>query len=99
MCSGTGKIFAGIDRHALHEIFAVLREVAYCSATLTDTNGNMTSDGTNTYEWDAENRLIKINYPGIGNDSQFVYDGFGKTGEILGYSASSLTITRCFSWC
>jgi len=41
----------------------------------------------------------KINYPGIGNDSQFVYDGFGKTGEILEYSASSLTITRRFSWC
>ena len=64
-----------------------------------EANGNMTGDGTNTYEWDAENRLIKINYPGIGNDSQFVYDGFGKTGEILEYSASSLTITRRFSWC
>ena len=59
----------------------------------------MTSDGTNTYEWDAENRLIKINYPGNGNSSQFVYDGFGKTGEILEYSASSLTSTRRFSWC
>ncbi len=28
-----------------------------------DANGNMTSDGTNTYEWDAEDRLVKINYP------------------------------------
>ncbi|MDX1989692.1 MAG: hypothetical protein SFV17_23580 [Candidatus Obscuribacter sp.] len=27
----------------------------------------MTSDGTYTYEWDAENRLIKINYPGTSN--------------------------------
>lgn len=27
--SGTVKIFAGIDRHTLHEIFAVFREVAY----------------------------------------------------------------------
>jgi phage tail sheath gpL-like len=34
------------------------------SSTLTyDFNGNMTSDGTNTYQWDAENRLIQINYP------------------------------------
>ncbi len=44
----------------------------------------MTGDGTNTYEWDAENRLIKINYPGMGNNGQFVYDGFGKNVEILG---------------
>ena len=31
--------------------------------TLTyDLNGNMTNDGTNSYQWDAENRLIQINY-------------------------------------
>ena len=46
------------------------------SSTLTyDLNGNMTSDGTNEYAWDAENRLIKITYPGSENYSQFVYDG------------------------
>jgi hypothetical protein len=33
------------------------------STSLTyDANGNMTSDGTNSYQWDAENRLIKINF-------------------------------------
>lgn len=26
----------------------------------------------------------KINYPGMGNNGQFVYDGFGKNVEILG---------------
>ena len=26
----------------------------------------MTSDGTNAYSWDAENRLIQITYPGRG---------------------------------
>jgi len=32
-------------------------------ATLTyDANGNMTSDGTNSYAWDAEIRLVKITY-------------------------------------
>jgi hypothetical protein len=30
-----------------------------------DLNGNMTSDGTNSYSWDAENRLIQINYSGM----------------------------------
>ena len=29
-----------------------------------DLNGNLLSDGTNTYQWDAENRMIQINYPG-----------------------------------
>ncbi|HIA52074.1 MAG TPA: LysM peptidoglycan-binding domain-containing protein [Candidatus Melainabacteria bacterium] len=41
------------------------------SSTLTwDANGNMTSDGTNTYKWDAENRLIEIDYPGANNYSR-----------------------------
>jgi hypothetical protein len=29
-----------------------------------DLNGNMTSDGSNSYAWDADNKLIKITYPG-----------------------------------
>ena len=37
----------------------------------------MTSDGTNSYAWDAENRMIKITYPGSSNFSSFVYDGLG----------------------
>ncbi|MDR3616413.1 MAG: hypothetical protein P4L53_22825, partial [Candidatus Obscuribacterales bacterium] len=38
------------------------------STSLTyDLNGNTTSDGTNSYLWDAENRLIQINYAGLPN--------------------------------
>ena len=29
-----------------------------------DLNGNMTSDGTRTYEWDAENRLVAVKQGG-----------------------------------
>jgi hypothetical protein len=29
-----------------------------------DLNGNLLNDGINTYQWDIENRLIQINYPG-----------------------------------
>lgn len=47
-----------------------------------DANGNMTSDGTNSYEWDAENRLIKITYPGTGNTSQFSFDPLGRNARI-----------------
>ena len=60
-----------------------------------DKNGNMTSDGTNTYQWDPENRLTKITYPGSGNYSNFTYDGFGscvKIGESTGN-------TTQFIWC
>jgi RHS repeat-associated protein len=69
------------------------------SSTLTfDANGNMTSDGTNTYQWDAENRLIQINYPGTGNYSQFIYDGFRKNVEIIETTSGSITSTKQFIW-
>jgi RHS repeat-associated protein len=64
-----------------------------------DANGNMTSDGTNTYEWDAENRLIKITYPGTGNNSQFIYDGLDRCVKIVEQSGGSTTNTKQFVWC
>jgi RHS repeat-associated protein len=64
-----------------------------------DLNGNMTSDGTNTYQWDAENRLIQINYPGTGNNSQFTYDGFDRCIEIAEMSGGTTTSTKQFVWC
>ena len=63
-----------------------------------DLNGNMTSDGTNSYSWDAENRLIEIVYPGSGNNSQFAYDGLGRNVQILEYVSSSLSSTKHFVW-
>jgi RHS repeat-associated protein len=40
-----------------------------------DTNGNMTSDGTHSYTWDARNRLSQID---SGTTASFVYDPFGR---------------------
>jgi len=38
-----------------------------------DANGNMTSDGTRTFEWDARNQLVAVN---VGaHRSEFTYDG------------------------
>lgn len=46
------------------------------SATLAyDANGNLTSDGINTYSWDARNQLVGIS--GAVNAS-FQYDSFGR---------------------
>jgi len=38
-----------------------------------DADGNLTNDGTNTYTWDARNRLLTV-----GNAASFVYDGSGR---------------------
>jgi len=43
-----------------------------------DLNGNLTNDGAHTYQWDAANRLVSINYTGTQKSSQFTYDGMGR---------------------
>jgi YD repeat-containing protein len=40
-----------------------------------DNNGNLLSDGTNTYTWDARNHLAAISG---GSTASFTYDGFGR---------------------
>jgi RHS repeat-associated protein len=40
-----------------------------------DLNGNLTSDGTNTYTWDARNRLVAITGP---VSASFLYDAVGR---------------------
>jgi RHS repeat-associated protein len=42
-----------------------------------DSNGNLTSDGTKTYEWDAENRLTAVK-EGANTLASFTYDGKGR---------------------
>lgn len=49
---------------------------AFNGATLSyDANGNLRSDGTNTYTWDARNHLTAISG---GAAASFVYDAFGR---------------------
>src|SRR6266705_4250151 len=54
-----------------------------------DLNGNMTSDGTHSYAWDARNRLNQID---LGNTASFTYDPFGRraTKNILATTTSFL---------
>jgi RHS repeat-associated protein len=54
-----------------------------------DLNGNMTSDGTHSYSWDARNRLNQID---TGNTASFTYDPLGRrvTKNILGTSTTFL---------
>jgi RHS repeat-associated protein len=63
-----------------------------------DLTGNMTSDGTNAYKYDAENRLVEIDYPGTGNSSQLTYDGLGQNVQIVENVGGTITSTRQFVW-
>ena len=42
-----------------------------------DKNGNLTSDGSKTYRWDAENRLTGVTIPGVGE---------GTTSTVVSYA-------------
>lgn len=56
---------------------AANRQTAFGSQSLTyDVDGNLTSDGINSYGWNARNQLVSITGPGL--DATFQYDGFGK---------------------
>ena len=70
--------------------------------TLTyDQNGNLssvvTATSTNTYEWDAADRLVAIN---MGtNRSEFTYDGSGRRTQIVEKQNGSVVSTKKFLWC
>jgi RHS repeat-associated protein len=74
-----------------------------------DANGNLTSDGTNTYTWNARNQLVFISgglaasfqydpfgrrvSKTIGGTTQFLYDGANPVQEISGTSAPANLLT------
>ncbi len=69
------------------------------TASLTfDANGNMTSDGVNSFSWDAEDRLIKVTYPGSNNFSSFTFDPLSRNVKIVETVSGSVTDTKQFVW-
>jgi RHS repeat-associated protein len=70
-----------------------------------DANGNLTSDGTNTYIWNARNQLVSISggtsasfqydpfgrrvSKTIGGTMQYLYDGVNPVQELSGTTASA----------
>jgi RHS repeat-associated protein len=61
-----------------------------------DANGNMTSDGSRTYAWDAENILIKITEGTKTTDLE--YDGFHHGTRILERNGATTLSDRRFIW-
>jgi RHS repeat-associated protein len=66
-----------------------------------DTDGNLTSDGSRNYTWDAENRLVGITYPSQpGKQTAFVYDGMGRRTAIISTPAGGgSAVTIWYVWC
>jgi RHS repeat-associated protein len=63
-----------------------------------DPDGNLVSDSTLTYGWDAANRLTTINYPS-GAHSTFAYDGQGRRVLIIETGSSGgVTSTKNLVW-
>lgn len=82
--------------------------LTFGSRTLTyDANGNLTNDGTNTYTWDARNRLASMTgasfvYDGLGrrvnktingNSTSFLYDGQNPVQELAGKKGTANLLT------
>jgi RHS repeat-associated protein len=73
-------------------------DVSGSSKTFTfDANGNMTSDGTRTFEWDAENRLLAVNQGTLR--SEFTYDGNSRRVRETNKNASVVISDSRFLWC
>jgi YD repeat-containing protein len=66
-----------------------------------DANGNLLSDGQRAYNWDAEDRLIQITYPGeAGKQTDFVYDGLDRRTAIIRTPAGGGgAVTTSYVWC
>jgi len=71
-----------------------------------DDNGNCTgyttASGSVSYDWDAEDRLVKITQTSTGNPtlvSEFTYDGFSRWVQIVEKSNGATTSTKRFIWC
>ena len=64
---------------------------------LYDLDGNLTNDGSKTYEWDAANRCTAINQG--THRTEFTYDGTSRRAKIVEKDNGSVTGTKQFVWC
>jgi RHS repeat-associated protein len=62
--------------------------------------GNTTSgDGTKSYKWDAENRMVEIDYVGSMAKSKFTYDGVSRRVIDAETAANGTVTTTRYLWC
>lgn len=61
-----------------------------------DANGNLTSDGARTFEWDAEDRLLAVNAG--THRSEFTYNGSGQRVRFVEKDNGTVTSDSWFVW-
>jgi RHS repeat-associated protein len=90
----SGKVYTANNLNQLDSVSILNGNSQSAPVAITyDANGNMTYDGDKqTFEWDAANRLIAINYIDSGNRTEFAYDGLGRRVRITEYG-SAVTAT------
>jgi hypothetical protein len=62
-----------------------------------DANGNLTSDGTRTFEWDARNQLVA--WTENSHRMEYSYDGFGRRTYAKELSGTATMAEKRFVWC
>lgn len=91
------------DGHELAKHYQVATLAGEAKTLAYDLNGNMTSDGTLQFDWDAANRLVKVTQlnPGEGNPahtSEFTYDGLWRRVRMLEKLGETIVADRKFIW-
>ncbi len=62
-----------------------------------DANGNLTSDGTRSFEWDARNQLVAVT---VGTHrSEFIYDGLQRRVRQVEKDSGATTADTWVLWC
>jgi RHS repeat-associated protein len=61
-----------------------------------DANGNLTSDGTRTFEWDVENRLLAVNSG--THRSEFTYDGLDRRVRMIEKESGAIVRDAYVFW-
>ncbi|MGH9461178.1 MAG: RHS repeat domain-containing protein, partial [Vicinamibacteria bacterium] len=97
--SGTSQVvvkakdYAGNERTNTYEV-----SISGSTKTFTfDANGNLTGDGTRTFEWDARNQLLAIT---IGtNRTEFSYDGLQRRVRMVEKENSVVQSDIRLLWC
>jgi RHS repeat-associated protein len=97
--SGTTTIaIAATDGSGNQSTAAYEVDQTSASKTLTyDANGNLTADGTRTFEWDARNQLVAVNLG--AHRSEFTYDGAQRRVQMV-EKENGLTLSDIKAvWC
>lgn len=71
---------------------------------LYDSNGDCVKDSERSYEWDSENRLVKVNIlnpqpESVADNITFQYDGLGRRVGITEKHGSTILSDKRFVWC